>query len=377
MNASLKRGEGKSAQDVSGAEAGWSWFARLTLVLVALGWLASPAFGQDNRFYSATVDPTVVAAGEDETLTFTITNCDGIVCSPSSQFRQQIRTMTVDVPAGFLVNEASCAISAAAGDVWDLTFLPGQLYIDKNSGPTGLAIGESLTLACSFTAPCDAEIYEWTTGAYNDDVDPPGPGTSPYTLVGGQPEVEVTGSCDEGGFEPGDYCSYTQGAWGAPPSGGNPASILADSFDLVYPGDLVVGTGFDMTFEAAVNVQNYLPAGGTSGPLTSSLVNPTSSSAGNLGGQVTTLRINVDLNDAGIIDGFDGTFSVLVLTGTGGSLDGSTVAEILSAAEVALGGGPLPGGYSYADLNFLVTNLNEAFDECDPTDWAINHLVRP
>jgi len=375
-NSRYAQGSGREAQTRAGNSTAVRWAARLALVAVFIGWMAGPAFGQDNRFYSATVDPTTVAAGEDETFTFTITNCDGSVCSPASQKAQTIKTITVDIPAGFTVNEFSCTIGAADGDEWDLTFLMGQLYIDKE-GSTALAVGESLTLTCTATASCEAGFNEWTTAAFNDDVEPPGPGTAPYALVGDQPEVEVTGTCDDGGFEPGDYCSYTQGGWGAPPNGSNPAQKLADNFDFVYPADLFVGTGYEMAFSAASNVQAYLPAGGTAGALTASLVNPTSSSAGVFGGQVTALRINVDLNDAGIIDGFDGTFSVLVLTGTGGSLDGSTVAEILAAAEMALGGGPLPGGYSYSDLNYLVDQLNNAFDNCYPSDWAIAHLVRP
>lgn len=373
MNTVIKRGHGNPEPDIINTSARRVWLWRLVPALLILGWMATPAFGQTNRYYSATTTPNSVAAGTDNAHSFTIENCNGgIACEGAvTSVRQAIKSITVDIPAGFLVDEFSCAISAAAGDIWNLSFNAGVVEIVKE-GPTELAVGESLTLSCNATAPCEAGLYEWATAAFNGS-----DFTTDYELKGSQPEVEVTGTCDDGGFEPDDYCSYTQGAWGAPPNGGNPAQTLADNFDAVYPTDLVVGTGYDMTFWAASNVQDYLPAGGTSGPLTSSLVNPTSSSAGNLGGQVTTLRINVDLNDAAVIDGFDGTFSVLVLTGTGGSLDGSTVAEILGAAEVALGGGSLPVGYSYDSLNFLVTNLNEAFDECDPTDWAQAHLARP
>ena len=105
------------------------------------------------------------------------------------------------------------------------------------------------------------------------------------------------------------------------------------------------------------------------------MTNPTSTSAGVFGGQVTALRLNVDFNDAGIIDGFLGSISGLVLQGTGGSLDGQTVAAILAAAEQALGGGALPAGYDHSSLNNLVDELNNAFDNCDPSDWAQIHLA--
>lgn len=274
------------------------------------------------------------------------------------------------IPAGFAVDPFSCSVSAAEGDIWNITFNPGVIEVVK-AGSTELDPGESLTLSCLATAPCEAGFYEWTTLAYNGD-----DFTTPYDLQGPQPEVEVTGSCDSGGFEPGDYCSYTQGGWGAPPRGRNPGSILADNFDGMY-SELVVGGIFAMTFESAPNVEAYLPAGGTPGALAGDVTNPTSTSAGVFGGQVTALRLNVDFNDAGIIDGFEGSISGLVLQGTGGSLDGQSVAAILAAAEQALGGGALPAGYSLSSLNSLVSNLNEAFENCDPSDWADSHLVVP
>ena len=90
---------------------------------------------------------------------------------------------------------------------------------------------------------------------------------------------------------------------------------------------------------------------------------------------MTSLRVNVDFNDAGIIDGILGSISGLVLQGTGGSLDGQTVAAILAAAEQALGGGALPAGYTLSNLNNLVDELNNAFDNCNPSDWAQTHLT--
>jgi len=343
-------------------------------LLIAAGAIlfSSTLYAQTVRYYSATTSPTSVAAGTDNLHSFTIENCNGSAACEGAvtSSRQSIKSITVAIPAGFPVDPFSCSVSAAVGDIWNVTFNLGVIEIVKQ-GSTELDPGESLTLSCSTTAPCEAGFYEWTTLAYNG-----ADFATPYTLQGSQPEVEVTGSCGSGDFEPGDYCSYTQGGWGSPPAGGNPGSILADNFDGIYV-ELVVGGIFIMTFESAPNVEDYLPAGGTPGSLTGDVTNPASTSAGVFGGQVTALRLNVDFNDAGIIDGFEGSISGLVLQGTGGSLDGQTVAEILAAAEQALGGGALPAGYSLSSLNGLVSNLNEAFDNCDPSDWADAHLVAP
>src|SRR5262249_34096162 len=156
------------------------------------------------------------------------------------------------------------------------------------------------------------------------------------------------GSCsDPPGFITGDYCSYSQGGWGAPPNGGNPGQILATTFVLVYglPG-VTVGTPLSMNFTSASAVEAYLPAGGPPGTLGASVVNPTSTGAGVFGGQSLTLRLNVNLNDAHLISGTQGSISSLKLTGTGTSLDGKTVGQIEAAAEGALGGGAIPSGYS-------------------------------
>jgi ABC-type transporter Mla subunit MlaD len=67
-------------------------------------------------------------------------------------------------------------------------------------------------------------------------------------------------------------------------------------------------------------------------------------------------------------------FGDLTLVNTGTSLDGSTVSEILAIANQALAGNGLPVGYSFSDLNELITNLNESWDNCVESEWAQQHL---
>ena len=347
-----------------------TFLSKLAVVVAVMGWLASPASAATERYFSSTTTPASVTAGSDNTHSITIENCNNTgACSGfTTFFSQSIKSATVEVPAGFTVI-SPLSVSATGGKVWTASLSGSTIELVK-TGPDQLSPGESVTVSFDATAPCEAGFYEWTSAAFNaDDLL-----STPYDLVGGQPEVEVTGACEPTDFEPGDFCSYTQGGWGSPPNGGNPGSILAANFDSIYT-DLVVGTGFAMTFESAPDVENYLPAGGTPGALAGNLTNPTSSSAGVFGSQVTSLRVNVDFNDAGIIDGILGSISGLLLQGTGGSLDGQTVAAILAAAEQALGGGALPAGYTLSSLNNLVDELNNAFDNCNPSDWAQIHLT--
>ena len=149
-------------------------------------------------------------------------------------------------------------------------------------------------------------------------------------------------------------CTVTQGGWHANPHGNNPGTLLAKDFPTVYPSGVTIGGKFTLTFDSAADVRAFLPAGGTPGALTSSATDPTSSAAGVFAGQVLALKLNVDLEHYGSV----------VISGTGTTFDGKTVANVLAAANIALGGGPLPTGFTISSLNDLVDNLNQKFDNC-------------
>jgi hypothetical protein len=157
----------------------------------------------------------------------------------------------------------------------------------------------------------------------------------------------------------GPFTTVTQGGWGAPPHGNNPGAILLANFSKVYPAGYVrIGGNYTLTFTSQPAIQAFLPAGKTPGALTASAVNPTSSSAGVFAGQVLALQLNVDFSSAGV---FRIGFGSLKLQS--GPLAGWTVSQVLTAANIALGGGPLPAGVtSISQLNDIVDSLNQAFD---------------
>jgi hypothetical protein len=183
--------------------------------------------------------------------------------------------------------------------------------------------------------------------------------------------------------EVGEYTTFTQGGWGAPPSGNNAGQLLASHFSSVYPRGVEIGipgdAGYSILFTHPEIIgrpaPNYLPAGGSANALTTDLVDPTSSSAGVFGGQVLAFQLNHDFSTAGITSRRLGE---LILCETGTSLDGSTVSQILAVANSALGGSSLPSDYTIGDLNDLATNLNEAFDNGTVvTDWASRYMCLP
>jgi hypothetical protein len=229
--------------------------------------------------------------------------------------------------------------------------------------------------------------YSQTIGPYTDSGNYPVVNTAPFvtndTGTTGSDSWTVTVHVEAGSvWGVGDFCTYTQGGWGSRPSGNNPDSILANNFDHVYgeQGYVLVGyTGKgwkNIRFTNAAFVDRYLPAGGTPNKLAITYTNPATTASGVFGGQVLALQLNVDFNTAGIIDGAGGSIGDLSLCNTGTSLDGETISEILAAANVALGGGALPGGYTYSSLNDLVKKLNEAFDNCNVSTWAQQYLCR-
>jgi hypothetical protein len=185
-------------------------------------------------------------------------------------------------------------------------------------------------------------------------------------------------TCAEGEEE--NFCTFTKGGY---QGGGTPGQIFDDNFTTVFFDDLIIGvfdgdgaqhhhrwTG-DATGAAALKQFLTSPAGGASTSLSVDATNPTATTSGDLATQVATLTLNVGFSG---VEGMPAGFGDLTLVNTGTSLDGSTVSEILAIANQALAGNGLPVGYTFSDLNELITNLNESFDNCEESAWAEQHL---
>ncbi|MFM8808347.1 MAG: hypothetical protein ACKOJB_05480, partial [Chthoniobacterales bacterium] len=248
-----------------------------------------------------------------------------------------------------------------------------------NGGPSGGTLGNTATLTAEGSEVSLLTGYETVT--------------DPITGLPTQKPVYYTFACCEplslsatataniedppGGFEPGDYCSFSQGGLGG---SGAPYLLLASYFPTLFPSGVEVGipggAGYSMKFTTATAVKDYLPAGGTPNKLTLDLTNPTSSSSGVFGGQVLALKLNIALSDGGATPAGLGD---LFYINPGDSLSGYKVRQILAAAETALGGGALPAGYTYATLSTLCDNLNLSWDDvspegCLPSGWALLYL---
>ncbi len=154
------------------------------------------------------------------------------------------------------------------------------------------------------------------------------------------------------------YKTYTQGGWGAKPSGNNPGAFLSNKFDNVYPGGYVkIGSSSKyLKFTSAYAIEKFLPQGGTPAKLTASYTNSTAQFSV-FAGQVLALQLNVDFSAKGYLKSGLGNLTVI-----SGDLEGSTVNEVLALANSVLGGGSLPYGLSISELNSIVSKINENFD---------------
>jgi hypothetical protein len=158
----------------------------------------------------------------------------------------------------------------------------------------------------------------------------------------------------------GVYTTYTQGGWGANPSGNNPGMLLSKNFGAVYPGGSVaIGGIYKLTFTSAAAIATFLPQGGSPGSLTSNATNPGKSNAGVFAGQVLALQLSVDFSAMGITH-----TGLAALTVTSGAMKGYTVAQVLAIANSVIGGNSaaLPSGVSLSTLNSVVTSINTNFD---------------
>ena len=154
------------------------------------------------------------------------------------------------------------------------------------------------------------------------------------------------------------YTTYTQGGWGASPSGTNAGSLLSKNFSSLYPGGRVtIGGNNTVAFTSSAAIDAFLPQGGTVSALTQSYVNPTNLSLSVLAGQVLAAQLSVDSSNHWLTK--PGLGNLVVQSGT---FKGWTVNQVLTLGNSALGGSPLPSGITLTAINDALTAVNQAFD---------------
>lgn len=195
-------------------------------------------------------------------------------------------------------------------------------------------------------------------------------------------------------------CTYTKGAYGATCNGGNPGCLFDTNYPIVFSGGLTIGivgaSNHDATWTATVpgpgDLKTYFTsaATGPSTALTVDTLNATSTNGGSLPRQTAALTLNIgfaigsdntvgtgDLGSLKLCNLAEGSpVGTFTLSATqAAALNGKSVSDVLTDANNALGGNGLPSYVGFfGDLNQLVTALNESFDNCTASSFAVANL---
>ncbi|HLP75639.1 MAG TPA: SdrD B-like domain-containing protein [Candidatus Paceibacterota bacterium] len=340
----------------------------------------------DTSAVTATDDtgtPTITCSSVDTTngcaviRTITYTAIDA--CGKTATAKQIITWTQDSVPPAFTALPAGDSLGCNPANLPTDDSIKSGVGASDNCGVAGIAVthvdsGTPCAMLRTFTVTatdgCGNSTNATVSYTWKADTNAPVLVCPPDITVSGSNSVALA-------------CGFTQGGWGAPCNGYNPATILSNYFNKVYTNGYVEcgipgSAGRSMKFTSAAAIRAYLPAGGTPGVLGMDYLNPTSTSAGVFAGQVLALQLNVDFGDQKNITGFLGGLGDLVFHDSASPLDGKTVRQILAICNTALGGGNVSAtGCSISYLNTLCDSFNQAFDGCKASSWCGSHLSAP
>jgi hypothetical protein len=213
-------------------------------------------------------------------------------------------------------------------------------------------------------------------------------------------------------FADGDYCTHTVQQWPVKTGHGSSTVWSLMNFDLskyttAFSSGLRIGYVGGSTFDALWNAsatgyaslsQAIDGAGGTAGPLTLDLIDPTSMAGGSFTGNVAALALNVGFSGSTTSSGpppsFPAGFGLLTYHDLGGPLDGLTINQILAAANSVAGKNEVPSVYGFTDdtagftaFKNVLKDINDAFSQANPGNdgtnfcgvkqFARDHLTKP
>ena len=323
---------------------------------------------------STNVSVATVTNGITVTRTFSITVTDQ--CGNTSATNTVVYTWTIDttapvithVPAGgnlgcnpaTLPTVASVSAQVTATNNCSIQSLNVTDVDTTNNCTVTSTFTITATDACGNVSAPTNVVYTWTA-----DTTPP--------IVTCPPAYLTTN-----GYVP--YCTFTPGDYGAPCNGTNGASCLTNWFAKVYTnGWLQCGLtngGFCLKFNNCGSVQKLATCGGAPGCLKASYTNATSCEAGVFAAQAVCLKLNVDFSDCKSVTNIASGCGDLVLNDCTSPLNGWSVRQIEGLCHTALGGGNISScGCTLGNLSLICSNLNQAFENCNPSAWSLCHLV--
>jgi hypothetical protein len=194
------------------------------------------------------------------------------------------------------------------------------------------------------------------------------------------------------GFADGAFCTHGKGYF----------SNSAEAAQRIQGGlPFSIGAGANTySWTQVAPLQQAVASGGLPGALSAGATNPTDmGTGGDLAAQTLALTLNINFSERVLTPTGFAAVSLVDMNGVkldgvpltsaqAGALDGQAVVQVREAANVALGGGALPYGLSFAQLTDLEKILNESFSSSykasgvtqpcgQPSKFAQAHLYQP
>jgi hypothetical protein len=213
-----------------------------------------------SRHYKATIALSPVVAGSSSSQSITFINCNTAVCgagNETSNAQQTIKSAEIVPPPGFALTSIT-NVSTSSGDSWSANIVNGTIILGAIRGTDALSLGESVTVTFNLTAASVCGFHTWGTNAYQDTLSAGAlVRTTPYELVGTQPQTEVTNcNVQAQGCSPGFWKNLTRhaGDWQSYAPG--------DSFSSVFGRIITVGAGGQSTITNPTLLQALASTGG-------------------------------------------------------------------------------------------------------------------
>jgi hypothetical protein len=287
-----------------------------------------------------------------------------------------------------LGGEFETCITAPPGSLVFLLISADDGPIQTQYGPLNIGVpiitswvvlmSECGQICLDHAVECDPAV-DGFTGYFQFIAFGPGPGQ-----VGISNPESLTAHDDGDCIPPGDYFTYTQGAWGSKCAGNNVGCLRDEHFDAIYD-ELIVGDPdgddadkvYAIVLTSSQAVEDLLPVGGSPDALDEGdEVDEDDSEAGGFASQLIAARLNVDFDDAGAFDDLKGQTSGklgdLILTGgVDEDLEGFSVRELITLSEKAISkeleqpfdvDGDGEDDVDIGDLHAALATVNENFD---------------
>ncbi len=179
------------------------------------------------------------------------------------------------------------------------------------------------------------------------------------------------------GFADGAFCTYGKGYF----------SNSAEAAQRIQGGlPFSIGGGANTySWTQVAALQQAVGSGGPPGALSAGATNPTDmGTGGDLAAQTLALTLNINFSERVLTPTGFAAVSLVDMNGVKldgvpltsaqvGALNGQAVVQVREAANVALGGGALPYGLSFAQLTDLEKILNESFS----SSYKANGVTHP